>query len=63
MQTKLTRWLKRRFGKVLLDKEIMQIESKVTDIYAHPSGNGWCCACEYDIAVMRDEIKKAKSKV
>jgi len=28
----------------------------------HKTMGGWCCACEYDISIMEDEIRKAKKK-
>lgn len=35
-----------------------QVEQLAADIYAHSTRDGWCCACDADIAFAMDDIQK-----
>lgn len=35
-----------------------QVEQLAADIYTHPTRDGWCCACDADIAFAMQEIQK-----
>ena len=62
------------------DRQVMSIEfsnlikQKLQQVEEHETENGYCCACEYDIACMNEkieiavqkkveEIKKSKTKI
>jgi len=42
-----------------LSSELSKQKEELEEKYAHPTGEGWCCACDYDIAVMEEEIEEA----
>lgn len=42
----------------LSTKAAMDLELEAAELYAHDTRDGWCCACEADIAFALDSIKE-----
>lgn len=40
-----------------------QVEQLAADTYAHPTIDGWCCACEADIAFAESWLRDTKPEI
>jgi len=50
------------FLKFCCSTQQAQMREEIEQEYAHPIENGYCCACEYDIAVMESKILESKQQ-
>lgn len=39
------------------------VEQLAADHYAHPAGDGWCCACDADIAFAESQLRESKPEL
>jgi len=47
----------------LFSTQQAQMEYLLLQEYAHPTEDGYCCACDYDIAVLERQIEETKAQM
>jgi hypothetical protein len=56
----------RTFGKIELDtgahpNYVRKLKDFIENLLTHQTENGYCCACDYDIAKLEDKLHQARS--
>jgi len=43
--------------------ERSKLKQFIKDLLTHKTKDGWCCACDYDIAVMEEKLKQQRESL
>ncbi len=63
LKDKIEKILRKLFAEDLKEEEVAdQILFLIKEEKPHPTKNGYCCACEYDLAVFKKKLKEEKQK-